>query len=80
MPILQVDLPDPEFQKLTELAQSTGARPEDLSAHILRVALQHEPIGTGLDDLQTKRAIAGMCADRSPWDNEVDAEWDDWQP
>lgn len=80
MPILQVELPDSDFQQLAELAQSAGTKPEDLTAHILRSALRHGPTGAGMDDLETKRAIAGVCADRSPWNNEVDAEWDNWQP
>ena len=80
MPILEVDLPAAEFQKLTELAARTGAKPEELSARLLEQALQQEPMGAGLDDLRVKRTIAGLCADRSPWNNEVDAEWDNWQP
>ena len=80
MPILHVDLPISEFSKLTRLARSTGAEPEDLGARILKTALQSEPGQAELDDLPVKRAIAAASADRSPWNNEVDAEWDNWQP
>ena len=79
MPILQVDLPIPEFNQLTRLAGSAGAKAEDLGARILTKALQTQTGGDALDDLRIRRAIAGVCADRSPWNNEVDTEWDDWQ-
>jgi len=80
MPILEGDLPTQDLGKLTELAATAGARPEEMGARLLKAALEQQPTGGDLDELEITRAIAGVCADRSPWNNEVDAEWDDWQP
>lgn len=81
MPVLEVNLPRQEFKKLSMVAVSAGVKPEEVGAQILKMALAEEhPAGGSLDNLEIKRAIAGVCADRSPWNNEVDAEWDNWQP
>ncbi|MDI6793398.1 MAG: hypothetical protein QME81_11125 [bacterium] len=79
MPVLEVNLPSREFGILTTIAANAGVKPAEIGARILKMTLDGRSAGGDLDNLEVKRAIAGVCADRSPWNNEVDAEWNDWQ-
>ena len=74
-----VQLDEQTNAALEAVAQRVGSPPEQVAADLLRDSL------TGLDtssieSLQVKRAVAGVLVDRSPWNNPIDAEWDNFQP